>query len=449
MPEANRYSEKYRPQFHFTARENWLNDPNGCVFHDGEYHLFFQHNPVGREWANMTWGHAVSRDLVRWRQIGNALHPYEGGTIYSGSAVVDAANTSGFARQGGVPLVAAFTHAREPFGQAIAFSNDNGRNWELYAEGRHVVPNQGLDAGERDPRIRWHEPTGRWVMVLWVARGQARFFASEDLKHWTHTGDFKVEDFHECPDLFCLPLDGDAGRPKWILHDAAFRYWIGDFDGRRFVPEAGPMWGDVGASFYAAQTWTHTGRRVFQIGWMRGGKYPGMPFNQQMSFPCELSLRTTPRGVRLCRMPVEAIATLRSNSDFIESHALAQGKTLQVGRPADLVDVELTVASSASFSVRLGGQDVTCSGGRIRCLGKEADLPPSGGVVSLRILVDRTSIELFGNEGEISMSSCFLSPDKSEPVQVTAGTGGLDIRRLAVHQLSSAWRNTSDAPGAG
>ena len=213
VPQQTAYTERYRPQFHFTARRNWLNDPNGCVFYDGEYHLFFQHNPSGLDWGNMTWGHAVSTDLVHWRQLSHALLPYGDGTIFSGSAVVDSKNLSGLGHGQEGLLVAAFTHARKPFGQAIAFSHDRGRTWERYADGEHVVPNQGLDDGERDPKVLWHEPSRKWVMVLWVQRNRARFFTSSDLRQWRHASDVVAQGFYECPDLFELPVDGDGQRP--------------------------------------------------------------------------------------------------------------------------------------------------------------------------------------------------------------------------------------------
>jgi sucrose-6-phosphate hydrolase SacC (GH32 family) len=435
------YSERYRPQFHFTAKANWLNDPNGCVYHDGQYHLFFQHNPAGLEWGNMTWGHAVSTDLVHWRQLPNAIEPYDGGTIFSGSAVVDPENTSGFGQPGNPALVAVFTHARKPFAQALAFSIDKGRNWSLYNGGRPVVANQGLDEGERDPKVFWHGPSQRWVMVLWVRKGVARFLTSVDLKHWTWTSDFTGEEFYECPDLFELPVDGDSRNTRWVLMDAAFRYWIGTFDGREFRPEAGSLRGDVGANFYAAQSWNNTGGRVVQIGWMSGGKYPGMPFNQQMSFPCELSLRTTPAGLRLFRMPVAEIERLRVASDSVSGHLLHAGEELRIGRSGDLLDVvaEIEASPDAAFSVRLHDVHLACSGGVIRCLGKEAAVPSAGSALRLRILLDRTSIEVFVNGGEIVMSSCILPAERETTVQCRAERGGIQIRNMVVHHLAPAW----------
>jgi fructan beta-fructosidase len=441
MTQEATYAERYRPQFHFTAQTNWLNDPNGCVFYDGEYHLFFQHNPSGLDWGNMTWGHAISSDLVHWRQLPHALLPYDDGTIFSGSAVVDSANRSGLGQGQKGPLVAAFTHARRPFGQAIAFSNDNGRSWKLFADGKHVVPNQGLDEGERDPKIFWHEPSRKWIMVLWVQKNQARFFTSDDLLKWSYASDFTGEGFYECPDLIQLPLGGNRQNMKWVLYDAALNYWIGSFHGQRFVSEHGPTQGDLGANFYAAQTWNNTGSRVIQIGWMRGGKYPGMPFNQQMSFPCELSLRKTARGIRLCRTPVQEIAGLRAESASITDHTLKAREKLSIGKSGDLFDIEAQVEATpgSRFGIRLHEQDITYADGHVQCLGRVAPLLPVDGFVSLRILVDRTSIELFGNGGETCLSSCFLPAEKDTGVECETKTGTLRIHNLVVHRLSSAW----------
>ncbi|MFA5728416.1 MAG: glycoside hydrolase family 32 protein [Candidatus Neomarinimicrobiota bacterium] len=436
------YNERYRPQFHFSARENWLNDPNGCVFHNGEYHLFFQHNPQGGQWGNITWGHAVSPDLIHWRQLPDAIRPYDDGMIFSGSAVVDSENRSGFGRGPQGPLVAAFTHAKKPFGQAIAFSNDDGRTWQLYDNGRHVVSNQGLDDGERDPKIFWHAPTQKWIMALWVQKGRVRFFNSEDLKHWEHTGDFVGNGFFECPDLFELPVDGDPRRRKWILNDAAFNYWIGSFNGKTFVAETGPLQGNFGNNFYAAQTWNNTGNRIIQIAWMNNGQYPGMPFNQQMSIPCELTLRTTPAGIRLYRMPVTEIEGLYLDNYQVLNKILIPKQDLYVQPRHDLFDItaEVEMNRDAVYSIRLYDLDITCTINQISCLGKTARFRSLNGFVKLRILIDRTSIDLFANEGEICMSSCFLPDRKNTRLQFRADIQPVHIRSLAIHRLSSAWR---------
>lgn len=438
------YKEQYRPQFHFTSRNGWLNDPNGLVFYKGEYHLFFQHNPKGTEWGNMTWGHAVSTDLVHWRQLSNAIEPYGDGTIYSGSAAADHNGSSGFHRNDGeMPLVACFTHAHKPYGQALAYSTDKGRTWTLYAHGGHVVPNQGLDEGERDPKIFWHEPSRKWIMLLWVKQGTARIFNSDDLKTWQHTSDFVVENFYECPDLFELPIVGEQTESKWVLHDGAFNYWIGFFDGRSFKAEQGPLRGDYGANFYAAQTWNNLMNRRIQIAWMRNGKYPGMPFNQQMSFPCALTLCRSAAGLRLHRQPVEELTLLYDSRIYHDSFTLKPGINPLEGLTDALFDIriEIDAASAATVGLRVYGQDIRYVSAEksLSALGQAAPLDTDYGNITLQILVDRTSIEVFGNEGAVSMSSCFVPATDATDFDLYAEGGNAGIKNLSIHRLKSAW----------
>ena len=443
MSDPPPYRERYRPQLHFTARRNWLNDPNGCVYHDGEWHLFFQHNPTGLEWGNMSWGHAASPDLLHWTQLPDAIRPYDEGTIFSGSAVVDHRNTSGLGTAGRPPLVAVYTHARKPSGQAMAYSMDRGRTWSLFENGRHVVANQGLDECERDPKVFWHEPSARWIMVLWVQRGRVRFFGSKDLRAWAPLSDFAGPGFYECPDLVAVPVTGEAGATRWVLYDAALQYWIGDFDGITFRAESGPVNGEYGSSFYAAQSWSNTGRRVVQIAWMRGGQYPDMPFNQQMSFPCDLGLHRTARGLRLTRAPVPEIESLvldRQERSGVDASAPAG---LSMTAPAAPLDLRLElegVGPETSFSLEVSGQRVTYDGERIGCLDRWAPLAPADGALDLRLLVDRASIELFANRGEVSLSSCFLGSEASSELRLNVTRGSLRVRSIAVCRLSSIWQ---------
>ena len=264
------FDQRYRPQFHFTPTRNWTNDPNGCVYFDGEYHLFFQHNPEGVQWGNMTWGHAVSTDLVHWKEIAHAIRPDELGTIFSGSAAIDWKNTSGFQDGDIPPMVAAYTCAGRhvepprPFTQAIAYSTDRGRTFTKHV-GNPVIPSV-TGGTDRDPKILWHEPTQKWVMVLYLTEGEKRlgFLTSMDLKTWTQVSE--VAGFHECPDLFELALDGDAMNTRWVLLGADAKYLIGHFDGVKFTTQSGKHLGDHGANFYASQTFNDVppedGRRI-------------------------------------------------------------------------------------------------------------------------------------------------------------------------------------------
>ncbi|MBN2710327.1 MAG: glycoside hydrolase family 32 protein [Calditrichaceae bacterium] len=435
------YKEKYRPQFHFTSAKNWLNDPNGCVYYEGEYHLFFQHNPSGIEWENMTWGHAVSPDLVHWRQLPHVIAPYDGGYIFSGTAVADTENSSGLGQEKEGPLVAAFTHAKKPYGQAIAYSNDNGRNWKLYDGGRHILPNQGLHDEERDPKIFWHKPSRKWIMVLSIRKNQARFLTSDNLLQWHFASDFISKGFYECPDLIPLPVDGNTEHIKWVLYDAGLNYWTGSFDGRAFIPEEGPVQGEFGYNFYAGQTWNNTGSRIIQIGWMRGCKYPGMPFNQQMSFPCELSLRKTSNGIRLCRMPVKEIENLRMGSESLAGQMVRTGQKLCIEKSLSFFDMEIDaqLSTESSFAVHFYDHSLIYACERIHFFGESAPLTPENNRLILRILVDRTSVEIFGNNGEVCLSSCILPVKDETSVEFQAKTGQVLIKNFTVHRLRSAW----------
>jgi len=438
------YKELYRPQFHFTSGTGWLNDPNGLVFYKGEYHLFFQHNPKGNKWGNITWGHALSTDLVHWHQLTNAIEPYGNGAIYSGSAVVDHNGSSGFDRnEGDQPLIACFTHAHKPFEQALAYSSDKGRTWKLYAGGRHVVPNQDLDESERDPKIFWHAQSHKWIMLLWVKQGTVRFFNSDDLKTWQHVSDFVTEKFYECPDLFELPICGEQAESRWVLHDAAFNYWIGLFDGRAFRAEHGPLCGDYGSNFYAAQTWNNLLNRRVQIAWMRNGKYPGMSFNQQMSFPCALTLCRSAVGLRIHRQPVDELTFLYDKRVYHDCFTLKPGMNPLKDLKEAICDIQLEaeMISASVIGIRIYGQEVCYMPGRhtLSALERKAVLHSDSGRITLRIIVDRTSIEVFGNEGAVSMSSCFLPATDSTGFDLFAKDGNAVIKNLSIHRLKSIW----------
>ena len=444
------YHEPHRPQFHFTPLFNWSNDPNGLVYHEGEYHLFFQHNPFGLEWGNSAWGHAVSSDLLHWRQLPVALWPDERGTIWSGSGVVDVRNRAGFQSGGESPMIVAYTYAGRyaktagPFTQAIAYSNDRGRSWTKYAH-NPVLPNQS-GGDDRDPKLLWCGITKEWVMVLYLEAGR-RFglYTSPDLKEWTYTGE--IQGFHECPDLFELSVDGNQDNTRWIVMGADGDYLIGEFDGRRFTTESGKHHCDHGANFYAPQTFNDIpeadGRRI-QIAWMDGGRYPGMPFTQQMSFPCELALRTFPEGIRLCRNPIREIENLYGNIVSFEDRDLVPGENPLEGLSGDLLDIQMEIEPyhAKEFGLRMGEVLVrySMSDHTITYDGATAALSPESGRIKLRALMDRTSIEVFGNDGTISLTSCYLRKNSACPdLEIFVHGGNARIISLAVHELKSVW----------
>jgi len=363
--------------------------------------------------------------------------------IYSGSAVVDFQNSAGFAAGSKKPLIAIFTHARMPFGQAMAYSYDRGRSWHLFNNGKPIVANQGLDPEERDPRVFWSAGFHRWVMVLWVSPKHVRFFTSENLRRWNHSGDFFGDGFYECPDLFELPVDGDDDSRKWILHDASFRYWIGNFDGNTFTADSGPFIGDWGQNFYAAQTWNHTGQRKIQIAWMRNGEYPNMPFNQQMSIPCELTLGKTSRGLRLCRNPVPAVKALHRESYVFFQKMLTPGQAFTLPQRFDTFDLIMNIefAFPSVFVLRFHNQRISISATELNSFTKTIPIYPESESLRLRILVDRCSIEVFLDGGRISQSNCFVPDPLTTQIQFSTERKPVTIRSLEIHRLASAWEN--------
>lgn len=461
------YDQPLRPQFHFTSRKNWHNDPNGMVF-DGEmYHLFFQHNPNGPAWGNMTWGHAVSTDMMHWQQLDHALMPYEiegrTGTIFSGTAVVDHNNSLGVQVGLRKTLVAFFTYANEQpnFYQAMAYSTDGGAKWTYHNDGRAVVPNQGLDKGERDPKVFWHEPSQHWVMVLWVQHkpGKVRFFTSKNLKDWMATSDLDRDWAYECMDLFFARVDGDASKTKCVIYDASFDYEIGTFDGMSFTSETGPQ-KQGGGNFYAAQSFNNApGGRTVQIGWMSGGPNSatqyGLPFNQQMAFPCDLTVHSTKDGLRLRVWPIKEIDSLLRDMKLIENMILADGVNALANLPKlDLLDlaIDFEPGTAAQIVFDLPGTTVSYDVAKEAFIhrgvendGKAKDMTtldkiaPQNGRISVRFLVDRLSLETYAFGGE-RFSAHYFNPTLGPVQQSIHAVGGeAKIVKLTVRQLKSVW----------
>lgn len=443
------YREPLRGQIRFSPRRGWLNDPNGLVFFNGEYHLFFQHNPYGWGWGNMHWGHAVSRDLVHWEELGEALLPDELGTMFSGSAVVDWNNTSGFGRPGQPALVLVYTASGVRSTQCIAYSTD-GRTFTKY-EGNPVLDQ--ITPGNRDPKVFWHEPTRRWVMPLYVDKGglhTVHLFVSTDLKEWTLAS--VVEGIpgsgflFECPDMFELAVDGDRARSRWVLFGANGEYAIGTFDGERFAMEHGPLPGHRGRGYYAPQTFgdipAHDGRRI-KIGWFQT-ETRGMPFNQSMSIPKELGLTSTPDGPRLTFSPVRELQALRTRTQRWGPAAVEAGGANPLAEfGAELMEVSLVLEPGTAEMVELTLRGIPLryevETQTLELLGARAHAPLRDGKLDLHVFVDRVGLEVFASGGLVFMPM---------PVQPDPGALGLSLAvhggsaRLVsaeAHSLRSAW----------
>jgi fructan beta-fructosidase len=437
------YREKLRPQFHFSARRGWNNDPNGLVFYKGEYHLFFQHNPYGWSWGNMHWGHAVSPDLIHWTELPIALYPDEHGTMFSGSAVVDWNNTSGFQTGREKVLVCIFAAAGNPFTQDIAYSNDRGRTWAKYAN-NPVLPH--VAAENRDPKVIWYAPEQKWVMALYLDKNDYALFSSKNLKAWERLSSVTIPGTSECPEFFEIPLDGIKQNTRWILYGGNGRYLIGRFDGRTFTPDSGPHDLQFGNCFYASQTFNdippRDGRRIL-IPWGQMAT-PGMPFNQMMGLPVELTLRTTEEGPRLFVNPVTEHASLVIRTHTIRPGPLRPGDNPLANLKGELLDISTEVAcdSASELEFNLRGIPVVydVTKGILSCRDKKAPLHAVGGRIRLRLLVDRTSVDIFGNDGRLYMPMGVIVPSDNLSLAISARGGSARINSLEVRELQPAWR---------
>lgn len=442
------YDEPERGQFHFSSRSGWMNDINAPLYHDGVYHLFYQHNPHGLQWDTMHWGHATSPDLVHWTQKPIALEPgVHAGDLFSGGGVVDTANTSGL-RTGSTAPIVVFTGTD---GVSVAYSNDAGQTFQPYAGGRKLFT---MPANSRDPKVLWHAATRRWVMVVWSDAGgnAAHFYTSPNLLDWTFRSRYAADWLFECPDLIALRPDG-TGAEKWVLTDAGGEYVVGDFDGTRFTAEPGPPrrmdHGDnrFEGTFYAGLTFSNMpGGRVVQMVWMpghRGGTWTG-----SASFPVQLGLRTFPDGLRVTRTPVAEIAALRTSTSTWGARTVTGATDTLDGVTAGSYELEAEFDVGAStarrFGLRLharpdGTYDRAVTYDRTAGTLDGVPLAPVNGRVRVRLLVDRGQLEVFGNDGALSATHTVPFGPAAEGLRLFAEDGAARLVSVRLHRLRSAW----------
>ena len=454
------YDELQRPQFHFTPEKNWINDPNGLVYYKGEYHLFYQHNPFGKEWGYMHWGHAVSTDMVHWENLPIALTPDNDskdkdlGTAYSGSGLIDENNVTGL-QKGDEKTILLF-YTSKGMGQRLAYSNDKGRTWLKYEKNPLIAFDETDDA--RDPKVFWHELSKQYVMVIYRRPDNndklkgVSFYTSKNLINWEYKN--HVAGFYECPDLVELSVNRRADDKKWVLFDGDGSYVIGTFNGEKFISESTKLWSDYGKNYYATQTWSNIPQsdgRTIQIAWMKGGQYPDMPFCGQLSFPCELSLTKYADGIKLIRKPVKEIELLHGKGEVWEHTNLIPGiqKNLLHSLKGDCLHIigsfKIKTADSFGFVVRLdkekNGAEIsyTTATHSLVCLGQSTVIQPIDGVIKLEILLDRSSIEIFANDGKVVLTSTYQGKEKAEGIYLYNTGGELEIEKLAIYPMKSIW----------
>lgn len=438
---ATLYDEPLRPQFHFSQKRGWNNDPNGMVYHDGEYHLFFQHNPYGVSWGNMHWGHAVSRDLVHWDELPIALYPWTQAVAhcYSGSAVVDQRNTAGFQTGDQPAIVAVFTDTG--CGESLAYSNDRGRTFTYYA-GNPVLKHRG-----RDPKVIWYEPGGHWVMAVYDEADQSRaiaFYSSSNLKDWQLQS--RLEGYFECPEIFELPVDGDPTNTRWVVFAGDARYAIGRFDGRTFTPEHEGKHRVHWGAYYASQTFSGApdGRRI-GIGWGRIDM-DGMAFNQMMTFPCALTLRTTDDGIRLFAAPVREIERLHRRRHALRDVQVSPDAPASIAASGRLFDIraEFAISAAPAFGLQIGPARIGYETGKAELLGMP--LAPVEGRIRMQVLVDRSSLEVCGNDGRVYLTEAFRA-EEIGPIRAFSDGGTTTIHSLEVYELESSWPRPQASSG--
>ena len=469
------YSEKYRPLYHFTPQYGWMNDPNGMVYADGTYHLFYQYNPYGARWGNMHWGHAISKDLVNWEYQPTAIAPDKLGAIFSGSAVIDHDNTAGFGKGA---MIAIFTSAGDRQTQSIAYSLDGGKTFTKY-EGNPVLSDANI-IDFRDPKVFWHAPSKQWVMSLATTQ-TITFYGSKNLKEWTRLSEFGEGlgghgGVWECPDLFPLTYEG---KTKWVLFvsinpggtngGSATQYFIGNFDGKTFTPDAMnyPLWLDYGRDNYAGVTWSNVpaadGRRLF-IGWMSNWDYaneiPTVNFRSAMTVARTLRLAHNGEHLVVASEPVKEVESLRREPLSLADKTTSDTVTFENFLPNNQGAYELiftvTPNDTDSFSFALENAKGETIKYLFDCANKTLSVDRSKSSVAfnanfaetlikapltakksytVRLLVDKASTELFVNNGEVVQTNTVFPTEVYNTLRFKTEKGTLNLNDITVYKL--------------
>ncbi|MBC7401137.1 MAG: glycoside hydrolase family 32 protein [Mucilaginibacter sp.] len=491
LPAINVFSQKkdiptpqWRPQYHFTPEKNWTNDPNGLLYINGEFQLYYQHNPLENKWGHMSWGHATSKDLIKWSHLPVAIPeivtPDTLTYIYSGSAVVDKNNTSGFGIKGKTPIVAIFTGdqpKQKKESQFIAYSNDGGLTFKQYAK------NPVIDLGKRDfrdPNVFWHKSTKQWIMtVSMVDEHAVRFYGSKNLKDWAKLSDFGPAGYTrngwECPSLLPLVVDNDPSNIKWVLfvssggdHGPLIQYFVGDFDGVNFKDDndgkkVQPT--DYGDAFYAAIAWRDAPQdKKIWLGWLQDGRRETFPWKGQMSIPHDLSLKTTPDGVVLMQVPstvvTKALSKYATDKQLLPRNFALNDTRVSLNKERPFagnsywIDAEFETGQSKKVGFNIVenaeviknvivGYDaerqqlfVDCTNSETgnksrRNLMQIAPMKEINGSVKIQVLVDGSSLEVFGNDGE-KVISTMIYPDANATNLSVFAEGNAVIKSLRI-----------------
>ena len=468
----DQYTERYRPQIHFSPAKNWMNDPNGLVYHEGEYHLFYQYNPYGDTWGHMSWGHAVSSDLLHWKHLPIALEEYQDAAmgdstmIFSGTVVIDKNNSAGFGANAMVAIYTSHVHKNNEAvaqHQSLAYSTDNGRSWKRY-EKNPILDIHRKDF--RDPKVFWDERLQKWVMALVIPDlFKVQFYISKNLKEWKLTGEFggigDTTRIWECPDLYELPIENEAGKTKWVLSLSGghpqgpkfvgMQYFVGEFDGSSFKvddPKQAPLYVDHGKDFYAGIVFNnleHDQKKKIMIGWVNnwtyGNRIPTSPWRSAMSLPRELSLIKTLSGFILKQQPIAAVEKLRTKKiEHIEKETFTGAFEFNAELTEE-TNVELFTDEGDRLLLSYIEGDFSIDRTKTQT-GFHADFasidsytvpqyPPS---IKIRVVIDQSIAEVFINDGEAVLTEQFFFKNRNVKIK-SAG----EVKITDVYLLSGAW----------
>lgn len=482
------YKEPYRPQYHFSPHHNWTNDPNGLVYFKGEYHLFYQYNPMGNTWGHMSWAHAVSKDLVHWQSLPLAIPEDEKNMIFSGSCVVDKNNSSGFAQKPGqIPMVAVYTAHIIPDKskpddymqtQHLAYSLDNGRTWTKYA-GNPVLDLHKKDF--RDPKVFWYEPGKKWIMVTVLPNEHImQFHGSSDLKTWSHLSDFApagdISGIWECPDLLQVPINGQPGKSKWVLMNSqqfTMQYFVGEFDGTVFHnenPADTILRPDYGPDFYAGVTYNNlpSDQDPVLIGWANNWKYaqaiPTSPWRSAMSLPRSLRLKKAGNTWTVLQQPVKALQTLRGTPVEWKNKSISSELAFPAKGQVIELDAELIPAAAGVCGIRLAagdGQAIIISydassqqltidrskTGNIHFDNQFANVssatarvPLQAGKLRLHAFLDKSILEVYANDGATVLTTQLFPAANLDGIVFFSEKGVTKIQTVKVWPLHSVWQ---------
>jgi fructan beta-fructosidase len=489
----------YRPQYHFSPAKNWINDPNGLLYHNGEYHMFYQHNPFANVWGHMSWGHAVSKDLLRWEHLPLAIpeftHP-DGKTmtaIFSGSAVIDKDNTSGLCPAGTKDCMVAIYTGNVTQGdkqlaqyQNVAASSDNGRTWKQYDKN----PVLDLNSKEfRDPNVFWYAPQKKWVMsAVKATEHRVAFYESKDLKNWTLLSYFGQQGdttkVCECPALMPVPIQNEPGKTRWVLFISAghpqkdyvgMQYFVGDFDGKNFkldpanpkpIAPAVSNVVDWGKDYYAAIQFNNlpAGQKgPLMVGWLNnwayGNELPTTPFKGAMSLPRQISLKRTAAGLQLMQQPIASVASLRTAGTTKPAQKVTNG-SVTVEKAIDntyelTVDIKPGSAKTVGVKLAKNGDEETIIqyvNGKLQfdrrksgdasfskrfATVEEAPLALQNGVIKLRIFVDKSVVEVFANDGERVITDLIFPTQSTGSVELFAEGGSAEFSNVRVSPIKA------------